>query len=428
MAQPLRLLQRLRGPTGQNLLSLYGVTAANYLFPLLTLPYLARVLGPSGFGALAIVQSLGQYLSLVVEYGFGLSATREVARSREDRARLAQILAEVLGARLLLALAVVVLAYALGLFVPALRANPALFWAGVFWAVALGMSPVWYFQGQERLRKVVILEVLAKALGVAGIFAFVRSPDEAHRVLLLQGLAALLSSGVAWGWAWREVGFILPTPSSALRGLRSGFSLFFFRAAVSLYTSANAFILGLFVPAQQVGYYAGAERLTKALLALFEPINRTFLPRLSHLARHNLSQAARLAQLIVVSMGLLGLLFGGGVVLLAPLLVHLLLGPGFEPAIPLMRILALLLPLIAVNLALGLQWMVALGLDRAYNYITVGAGLLNIGFAIVLVPLFFQSGMAWAVVSAEAFVAMALVIYLHHLGKAPWQGGGIAPR
>ncbi|MER3451854.1 MAG: hypothetical protein C4300_07470 [Thermus sp.] len=199
MAQPLRLLQRLRGPTGQNLLSLYGVTAANYLFPLLTLPYLARVLGPSGFGALAIVQSLGQYLSLVVEYGFGLSATREVARSREDRARLAQILAEVLGARLLLALAVVVLAYALGLFVPALRANPALFWAGVFWAVALGMSPVWYFQGQERLRKVAILEVVAKALGVAGIFAFVRSPDEAHRVLLLQGLAALLSSGVAWG-------------------------------------------------------------------------------------------------------------------------------------------------------------------------------------------------------------------------------------
>jgi PST family polysaccharide transporter len=202
--------------------------------------------------------------------------------------------------------------------------------------------------------------------------------------------------------------------------------LFFFRAAVSLYTVGNVFILGLFVAPQQVAYYAGAERLTKAFLGLLEPLNRTFLPRLSHLVRHNLSQAARLAQLIVVSMGLLGLLFGGGVVLLAPLLVHLLLGPGFEPAIPLMRILALLLPLIAVNLALGLQWMVALGLDRAYNYITVGAGLLNIGFAIVLVPLFFQSGMAWAVVSTEVFVAIALVIHLHYSGKAPWQGGGIA--
>lgn len=155
------------GPTGQNLLSLYRVTAAGYLFPLLTLPYLARVLGLSGFGALAMVQSLAQYLSLAVEYGFTLSATREVARFRSHRARLAQILSEVLSARLLLALAVAVLAYVLGLFVPALRAKEALLWAGVFWAVAWGMSPVWYFQGKERLRKVALLEVVAKALGVA---------------------------------------------------------------------------------------------------------------------------------------------------------------------------------------------------------------------------------------------------------------------
>lgn len=423
MAQPLRLLQRLRGPTGQNLLSLYGVTAANYLFPLLTLPYLARVLGPSGFGALAIVQSLGQYLSLVVEYGFTLSATREVARSREDRARLAQILAEVLGARLLLACVVVALAYALALFVPALRANLALLWAGVFWAVALGMSPVWYFQGQERLRGVAILEVVAKAFGVAGIFAFVRSPDEAHQVLLLQGLAALLAGGVAWGWAWREVGFILPTPSSAIRGLRSGFSLFFFRAVVSLYTSANAFMLGLFVPTQQVGYYAGAERLTKALLALVEPLNRVFMPRFSYLLAHSPQDAERLFRQNTLLMGFLGTLGTVAVWTFSPLAVALLLGPKYEGAIPLMRVLALLLPLIALSNVWGLQWMLAHRLDRPFNLIILLGGLLNLVLALSLAPRFGALGMAWGVVSVEFWVTAAILVYLIRRRLFPTGGG-----
>jgi PST family polysaccharide transporter len=416
----------LKGRTAQNLLALYGVQFANYLLPLVTLPYLARVLGPQGWGALAVVQSFAQYLSLLIEYGFNLSATREVARHRADPNKLAQLLAGVLGAKICLSLLAILLTLGLSAWVDNLGRDPRLLWAGVFWAVALAFSPVWFFQGLERLRLVAGLEVGTKLVALLLIFALVREAADAWKVLFLQGLASALASGLALFLAYREVGFRWPGWHSVGEALRSGWSLFFFRAAVSLYTVGNVFILGLFVAPQQVAYYAGAERLTKAFLGLLEPLNRTFLPRLSHLVRHNLSQAARLAQLIVVSMGLLGLLFGGGVVLLAPLLVHLLLGPGFEPAIPLMRILALLLPLIAVNLALGLQWMVALGLDRAYNYITVGAGLLNIGFAIVLVPLFFQSGMAWAVVSTEVFVAMALVIHLHYSGKAPWQGGGIA--
>jgi len=329
----------------------------------------------------------------------------------------------VLGARLLLALAVVVLAYALGLFVPALRANLALLWAGVLWAVALGMSPVWYFQGQERLRKVVILEVLAKALGVAGIFAFVRSPDEAHRVLLLQGLAALLASGVAWGWAWREVGFILPTPSSALRGLRSGFNLFFFRAVISLYTSANAFILGLFVPAQQVGYYAGAERLTKALLALVEPLNRVFMPRFSYLLSHFPQDAERLFRRNTLLMGFLGTLGMVAVWAFSPLAVTLLLGPGYEGAVPLMRVLALLLLPIALSNLWGIQWMLAHRLDRPFNFIILLAGVLNLVLALLLVPRFGALGMAWGLVLVECWVTGAILVYLVRQRLFPLGGG-----
>lgn len=92
----------------------------------------------------------------------------------------------------------------------------------------------------------------------------------------------------------------------------------------------------------------------------------------------------------------------------ASLLVRIILGGDFAPAVPVLRILALLLPIVGLNFALGVQWMVPLGLDRAFNIITFLAGLINIGLAVVLASTYKDIGMAWTVVCAELFVAVSL--------------------
>lgn len=416
-----RAIQLLRGRTAQNLLALYGVQFANYLLPLITIPFLARILGPAGWGSLAVVQSFAQYLNLLIEYGFHLSATREVARYRSDQNRLAELLAGVLGAKVLLVLLAIGLTFALSLGIESLGRDPRLLWSGVFWAVALALSPTWFFQGLERLRLVAGLEVGTKLVATTLIFALVREPTDAWRVLFLQGIASLFSSGLALALAYREVGFRWPSWQGSLEALRSGRGLFFFRAAVSLYTVGNVFILGLFVPSQLVAYYAGAERLTKAFLGLLEPINRTFFPRLSHLVSQSPQEAARLASRVTGIMGLSGVLGAFLIAALAPLIVMLLLGSGYEPAIQVMRILVLLLPLIALSNALGIQWMLALGLDRPFNRVILVAGLLNLGLALALVPRLAHIGMAYAVVLVEVFVTGGLMFYLWRTGKAPWQ-------
>src|SRR5690606_7080343 len=98
------LLRGRRHPIVQNALALYAAQFAGYLLPLATVPYLARVLGPGSLGLVAFAQALGAYVALVVEYGFHLSGTREVVRHRSNPDRLAEILAGVTGARLLLVL------------------------------------------------------------------------------------------------------------------------------------------------------------------------------------------------------------------------------------------------------------------------------------------------------------------------------------
>jgi len=191
-----------------------------------------------------------------------------------------------------------------------------------------------------------------------------------------------------------------------------GWSMFLFRGSVSLYTSGNAFILGLFVSPQLVGYYAGAERISGAFVRLLGPVTQTLYPRLSHLVWHARSRAARLARIGVLIMGGGGVALGVFVFAVAPQLVRIILGPNFGPAVPVLRVLSLLIPLVGVNYALGMQWMLPLGLDRAFNTITVLAGLINISLATALATSYKDLGMAWAVVAAEVFVAVSMYLVL----------------
>lgn len=407
-----QLSRLLRGRTAQNLLALYGVQFANYLLPLVMLPYLARVLGPDGFGMLAIGQSLAQYLSLVVEYGYSLSGTREVAQHRNDPNRLARILSGVLGARLFLSLIVVLIAFSLGMWVPVLREHPLLLWSGVFWAIALGFSPIWYFQGRERLRLVAILEVLAKALGVIFIFLVVREPADAYKVLLVQGWFAALASAIAWRWAWQEVGFLWPDFSMITTSVHAGWRIFFATAFISFYTSANSFILGLFVPPQQVGFFAGADKLIRAFLSLLQPLIRVYLPKFSHLVEHDPLAARSLFKRNTLLLLFLGV---GGTIAVwvsAPFAVKLFLGHAYEPSVQIMYVLGLIILPVSLASVWGTQWMIANKLDRELTKVYIAAGLINLILALVLIPRMGSMGLAAGVVVAEVLGASAMWLVL----------------
>jgi len=396
----------------QNIVALYGVQAAAYVFPLITVPYLARVLGPEGWGKVAMAQAFGQYLAIVVEYGFGLSATREVARARDSLERRAELLAGVMGAKALLALPAVGLAWLASRRIAAFRDDPLVLWAGVFWALASAFNLMWYFQGLERMRFVAALDVGARAGAVAAIFLWVRAPEDGWKVLILTGTACVFSMSLALNVAYREVPFRLPTLREVWNALRTGWNMFVFRGAVSLYTVGNTFILGLFAVPQVVGYYAGAEKISRALVGFLGPVSQALYPRLSHLVGESRAEAARLARLGLGVMGLVGLALGLSAFALAPWLVRVLLGPDYAPAVPALRILALLPFLVALSNVLGIQWMLPLGLERPFNTIILVAGILNLSLAVLLAPPLAQVGMACAVVAAEASVTGSMYLYL----------------
>lgn len=412
------LLRTLRDPVARNALALYAVQAAQYLFPLMVVPYLARVLKPAGYGMVLLAQSLAVWLALVVEYGFGLSATREVARHKGDQARLSDIVSGVLGAQVLLSLVAIGIAAAHAWSVGSFRAAPEYAWLAWLAAVAQALGPVWYFQGQERMLYPASLNVVVRGITAAATLLWVRQPDDGWKVLGLQAAGGLIVSLLTVARMHREVPRKRPGLPAIRGALQMGWSMFFFRAAVSLYTTANTLILGMFVPPSEVAFYASPEKVSKAVLSGLSPISQALYPRMSAMVAQDVERARRVGRLALVSMGSLGLFLGVATWLASPAIVRLLFGPGYEPAVPVLRVLAWLVPLIAISNVLGIQWMLPCGMDRAFNLIIFCSGILNVALSSILAPRFGAVGMAVAVLVTEAVVTASMVaVLLRH--RAP---------
>ncbi|UBV44315.1 oligosaccharide flippase family protein (plasmid) [Deinococcus taeanensis] len=408
--------------TARNIAALYGVQIATYLLPLLTVPFLARTLGPQAWGALAVAQAFGGMVGLLIDYGFDLSATREVARVQSDPARRAELLSGVLGARLLMTLIAAALTLLAQAAVPALN-HPLLLWAAVAWGAAQASNLMWYFQGVERVTRVAGLDVAAKVAVTAGILLLIRRPSDAWLVPALTAGAALLSNAWALRLAHRDTPFLWPSWSRALRTLRLGWSMFLFRGSAAFYSTASAFLLGLFVPVGLVGHYAGAERIARAVQGLLTPLNRALYPRFARAAGEGPAATRALLPAGLRLMGGAGAVLSAGTWLAAPLLVGVLLGPGFEPAVPVLRVLAALPLVIGVNMVFGLFWLVPLGHDRAFNLTVALGALLNAALIALLVPASGPLGMAWAVVLTEVLVGGGLyLLYRQTRRPAPARG------
>jgi PST family polysaccharide transporter len=414
-----RLAQIRRNPVARDAAVLYVAHALALLVPLATIPYLARVLGPHAWGLVVFSQSLGAWLALVIEYGFDLSGTREVARHRDDQGHIARTVAGVQGAKLLVCGALVGLIVLLR-SVPAFAAEPRLLWWAAAFAVARGVSPAWYFFGVERLRLPALMESAAKVTAAAGIFLLIREPDDGWKVLALQAVSMGTVVLVLTFLMYRRVALLRPRLNEAVRTLREGVGIFVFRSASGVYLQANGFILGLLAPPSAVAFFGGAEKIVRAGVNLFQPLSQTLFPRISHLAVRDNAAAARTLRVGMVIMGAMGLALMLTLFMGAPFLVNLLLGPGYDEAVPLVRLLALLPPVIAVGTMFGIQWALPAGLERPFYLLVVAAGLVNIAMAFVLVPRLGAFGMGLGVVTAELLVALGLLALFRNCSGRFW--------
>ena len=397
-----------------NAVALYIVHFANYLLPLITVPYIVRVLTPSGYGLGAFALSFAGFFGTVADYGFNLTATRAVSVNRDSHQQVSRIATRVMFTK------AVILGHCAGVFwlltwaVPKLHGNNLVMWMGFLQVAMSSLSPFWLYQGLEELRFSSRVNLAVRVAYVPTLFLIVRHPADTWKWMSLQAAMAAISAGILWLNACLRlgVGWVRPRWADVAIQLREGFSLFVSQAAVGAYTSGNTFILGMFANVTIAGYYSAAERVVQMVLGLLGPVSQAVYPRAIQLAASSRDAALQLTRKMMLFMGTAGFGLSAGLLVTAPWVVPILLGARFQPSLTIMQILSPLPFLIALSNVMGTQIMVPFKHDFAFTVILVAAGLFNLGMASLLAPHWQGNGMAFSATFSELLVTAAMFWYL----------------
>ena len=257
-----------------NFIALSVLQSANYLLPLLTIPYLARVLEPDYFGLVAFSTAMTMYFMIITDYGFNLSATRQISLCRDDEEKLSDIFSSVMiikGCLMLFCLSLLLLiVFSFDMF----SQHWELYVASFGMVVGQVLFPIWLFQGMERMRYIAYLNLFSKMFFTLCIFIFVKEKSDYLLVPLLTSLGYMFAGIWSLYFVSKEfnVVFSLQDRHMLKFQLLEGWHVFVSGLAVSLYTVSSIFVLGVFTNSVTVGNFAAAEKIIFALKGLFSPV------------------------------------------------------------------------------------------------------------------------------------------------------------
>jgi PST family polysaccharide transporter len=406
-----RLRSALAHPISQNVVALGWLQIATFIVPLITIPYVARVLQPATYGLIVLSQSVTLVLIVFIDWGFGYWAVREVAVKRDDPEQLADVAQRVRGAQLLLAAASAPIALTVLALDHELALHPIYLVLAWIAAVATGIAPNWYFLGIERMRLITLIQLGFRFVGAGLTFVLVKGPGQGWVVMALFAAAAVASWIASDVMMYRHVRFRVPRWRASVAAVRGAAPLFVGAVAVTLYTAFNTVLLSFFESSTAVAHFGAAERVVRVAATAGTPIGLAVFPRIVALqAARRHDRARQLLGIAVVAATVLAVVLGGGLALFAPQVVRIIYGRAYvEGTVPLLRVLLLLFPIGLISATAG-TWIASLRMDRRLVTIVVGAGLLNVTLGVLLTPRFGPTGMAWSVVTAEAAAAAAVVV------------------
>lgn len=432
MSENVNMLDRIKKLTNSeekkrllsNFFSLSILQGANYVLPLITLPYLVRVLGPEKYGLIAFAQAFIQYFNILTDYGFNLSATREISIYRDDLQKVSEIFSSVMVIKfglLVLSLAIMsVLVFSFWKF----RQDWLVYYLTFGTVIGQVLFPVWFFQGMEKMKYITFLNITAKLIFTFAIFIFVRQASDFIYVPFLNFLGFLIAGVMALWIIFKDfgIGFRAPSLASVSHQLKEGWYIFISTMAISLYTVSNTFILGIFTNNTIVGYYSGAEKIIKAVQGLLNPISQTIYPYISRLASESKDRAIRFIRKLTYLVGGGSFVLSLVVFVFAGTIVKILLGNQYLESIAVLRILAFLPFIIGLSNIFGIQTMLAFNYKKAFSSVLISASLINIVLAFILVPLYKHIGISFAVIISEIFVTVSMFLYLYHKGIKVLEG------
>lgn len=399
------------------------LTTSNYLFPLITYPYVSRVLGVTNIGICNFVDSIVHYFILCSVMGIGVVGIREVANSKNDRQKLNRVFSCLFWLNTITtSIALVVLLF-VTFYIDQLRVHWQMMAVGSLKLVMNYLLIEWLYKGLEEFKFITLRSLVVKTLYVISIFIFVRSADDYLIYYLLSTLMIAFNAIINIVYSRKYV-------SIKIRGvnfsqyLHPFFILGIYTLLTSMYTTFNVVYLGFACSETEVGYYTTAVKIFGLLIAIYTAFTGVMLPRMSALLSEGKIKEFKLllskSNTLLFSFSIPIIFFS---VVFAPLIVDVIAGAGYEGAILPMRIVMPLMLIIGYEQIIIIQALMPLKEDREILINSLIGALIGIIMNILLVSSFKSVGssLVWVISEITVLCLAQHCVYKHIGNSFPWK-------
>jgi len=387
-----------------NAASLSLLQIITYALPVVVIPYLFRVLGAEKFGLIAFAQALTQYFMILTDYGFSITATKEISLCQHEHAKVCKAFSSVMTVKLALAALSFLLLGAIVYFIPKFR-NDWLVYVLSFGTVAGNtIFPIWFFQGTEKMKYITILNAAGGFVLTLLIFLFIKYPGDYLKVVLINSSVFLTTGLIGQYIVFKRfrIAYKFEGYRSVGQQLKAGWDIFISIAAINAYTNTRVFILGLLTNNSVTGFYSIAEKIANACQTFpLDSFSQAIFPRLNKIFQQNKLKAFELMQHIQRITTIISLICLPVIFIFSDLIIRVACGYAYKESVLVLRLLLISVFFVAIN-AFRVQFLVVCGKTHIYSRIHVIMAMLGLPLIFLLVHSFSYRGAAAATIALEA--------------------------
>ncbi|KAF1297262.1 hypothetical protein BAU15_06865 [Enterococcus sp. JM4C] len=388
----------------KNYLYNVGYQVLVMILPLITVPYIARVIGAQGVGINAYTNSIIQYFILFGSIGVNLYGNRSIAYVRDNKKEMSKVFWEITILKLI-TVTIAYLAFLIFLFFSHEYQQYFLYQSVLILAAGLDIS--WLFMGIEDFQKPVIRNMLVKIASVILIFSLVKTENDLGLYILITAGSIFIGNLTLWPYLRKTVRPIRLRKLQIWKHLRPSISLFIPQIAIQIYLVLNKTMLGALVSVTAAGYFDNADKLVKVILAVVTATGTVMLPRVAHtFAKGNNEKVNEYLYTSFDMVSLIATPMMFGLMAIAPRFAPWFFGNNFIGIEQLVMVLSPVILFIGWSNVTGQQYLMPTHKMKYFTYsVTVGA-VVNLALNIIMIPLWGAVGACVATVVSEGLVCL----------------------
>lgn len=394
----------------------YLYTSAYQIFililPIVTLPYVSRILMPAGIGTNSWVSAISSYFVLFAVLGLTTYGQREIALCRDNPAQLKRTFWELEMASVVTSLITLCVYF---IFIGIVEQHVSLLLIYSLSIIACIFDISWFFSGIENFRVLVMRNFIIKCCSVILILTCVKNPTDLWIYVLIQSGSVLVSNISLWPMAIKIIGRPIHEDSFRI-WLRVKHSIRFFipQASISVYVTLNKIFLGFISTKTQTGYFDSSDKLLRMVFSLFLAASTVILPRMSNLFAHKDYEKIKRFVNGMIRISLWAIILIAFLIFSnSEMIVRVVLGNNYLDMIPVLRIAVFMLFPMALSNVLANQYLVPLNRINLYTKSVVSGAIFNLSIEIPLIIYGNAKGAAFASVLSEMLVTIIQIYYCH---------------